>query len=255
MGIFDFLDKLPNLNEIKGSFGEVLTKYFAKLSTDAIILHDILIDGDGESTSQIDLIMIAEIGIYVVEVKNYMDARIYGDGKKSTWYCYRGGQKYNFYSPLKQNKKHIQYLKSFLTDYGEIPYYSLITMLCADCKITNINEDPENKDTAIATSLLAMLEGYKFFSKGKTAVLSEEQRQEIAEYIQNNQHQGKDARVAHKERVQEIKAQQEERKNQKICPYCKSELVLRKGKYGTFYGCSNYPKCKYTQKVSDHEEV
>ena len=40
----------------------------------------------------------------------------------------------------------------------------------------------------------------------------------------------------------------EEMKEQKICPYCKTDLVLRKGKYGEFYGCSNYPKCKYTMK-------
>ncbi len=45
-----------------------------------------------------------------------------------------------------------------------------------------------------------------------------------------------------------------ENKNIKImsdvlyCPRCKNKLVMRKGKFGTFYGCSNYPKCKYTQK-------
>ena len=32
----------------------------------------------------------------------------------------------------------------------------------------------------------------------------------------------------------------------KICPRCNSELVTRKGKYGSFLGCKNYPKCKYT---------
>ncbi len=31
-----------------------------------------------------------------------------------------------------------------------------------------------------------------------------------------------------------------------VCPACGSKLVLRKGKYGSFYGCSAYPKCKYT---------
>ena len=29
------------------------------------------------------------------------------------------------------------------------------------------------------------------------------------------------------------------------CPRCGGDLVLREGKYGQFYGCSNYPKCKY----------
>lgn len=32
------------------------------------------------------------------------------------------------------------------------------------------------------------------------------------------------------------------------CPFCNAPLVLRTGKYGRFYGCSNYPRCKYTKK-------
>lgn len=33
-----------------------------------------------------------------------------------------------------------------------------------------------------------------------------------------------------------------------LCPECGSDLVFRKGKYGTFTACSNYPKCKYIKK-------
>ena len=33
-----------------------------------------------------------------------------------------------------------------------------------------------------------------------------------------------------------------------LCPECNSPLVYRKGKYGTFVACSNYPKCKYIKK-------
>ena len=31
-----------------------------------------------------------------------------------------------------------------------------------------------------------------------------------------------------------------------ICPQCGGTLVLRHGKYGNFYGCSNYPRCRFT---------
>lgn len=34
-----------------------------------------------------------------------------------------------------------------------------------------------------------------------------------------------------------------------MCPYCGSNLVKRNGRYGTFYGCSNYPKCTYTKDI------
>ena len=32
------------------------------------------------------------------------------------------------------------------------------------------------------------------------------------------------------------------------CPNCGIALVKRKGKYGDFYGCPNYPNCKHTEK-------
>ena len=38
------------------------------------------------------------------------------------------------------------------------------------------------------------------------------------------------------------------------CPKCGSELLLRKGRYGEFIACSNFPKCKYT-KNTDGTEV
>lgn len=31
-----------------------------------------------------------------------------------------------------------------------------------------------------------------------------------------------------------------------ICPRCGNKLVLRKSEYGQFLGCTNYPKCRYT---------
>lgn len=32
-----------------------------------------------------------------------------------------------------------------------------------------------------------------------------------------------------------------------VCPRCGGELVKRNGRYGPFYGCGNYPRCKYTR--------
>jgi DNA topoisomerase-1 len=33
------------------------------------------------------------------------------------------------------------------------------------------------------------------------------------------------------------------------CPQCGSELLLRKGRYGEFIACSNFPKCKFTRNI------
>ena len=37
-------------------------------------------------------------------------------------------------------------------------------------------------------------------------------------------------------------------KTGEICPECGGELVVRRGKYGEFVACSNYPTCKYVKK-------
>ena len=34
-----------------------------------------------------------------------------------------------------------------------------------------------------------------------------------------------------------------------ICPKCGKDLVLRNGKFGSFYGCGGFPNCRYTQNV------
>jgi Zn-finger domain associated with topoisomerase type I len=39
-----------------------------------------------------------------------------------------------------------------------------------------------------------------------------------------------------------------ERTSGTTCPYCNAQLVRRNGKYGEFWGCSSYPKCKFIRK-------
>ena len=40
-----------------------------------------------------------------------------------------------------------------------------------------------------------------------------------------------------------------------LCPLCNSPLVVRKGKYGEFVACSDYPNCKYIKKESKEENI
>ena len=35
----------------------------------------------------------------------------------------------------------------------------------------------------------------------------------------------------------------------KICPLCGSVMMKRHGKYGDFYGCSNFPSCRHTEPI------
>ena len=37
--------------------------------------------------------------------------------------------------------------------------------------------------------------------------------------------------------------------SERICQNCGVPLVLRHGRNGSFYGCMNYPNCRYTEKI------
>ena len=85
-------------------------------------------------------------------------------------------------------------------------------------------------------------------TEDKPKVIDDAQKQGIFDFIQNNQHAGREARKSHKQQVISYKDHLDELEKQNLCPYCKTELVLRKGKNGEFYGCKNYPKCRFTRK-------
>jgi Restriction endonuclease len=38
------------------------------------------------------------------------------------------------------------------------------------------------------------------------------------------------------------------KKEDEKCPECGGKLIERNGKYGKFFGCSNFPKCRFTKK-------
>ncbi len=40
-----------------------------------------------------------------------------------------------------------------------------------------------------------------------------------------------------------------------LCPECGNPLVIRKGRYGSFTACSNYPECKYVKKEEKKQIV
>lgn len=57
-----------------------------------------------------------------------------------------------------------------------------------------------------------------------------------------------------KKAAEEATRRLEEQKAQNVvagnaCPLCAGKVVKRTGRYGEFWGCSNYPKCHFTAKI------
>jgi len=38
-------------------------------------------------------------------------------------------------------------------------------------------------------------------------------------------------------------------KTERICPECFKELIIIKGKFGEFIGCTGYPKCQFKKSI------
>ncbi len=43
-----------------------------------------------------------------------------------------------------------------------------------------------------------------------------------------------------------------EKPTEKICPKCGSPILIRLGRFGKFYACSKFPKCKYTESLKEN---
>lgn len=52
-----------------------------------------------------------------------------------------------------------------------------------------------------------------------------------------------------KERTDKQLAANKKKYDPTVCPECKGKLIERKGRFGSFIGCSNFPNCEYTRPI------
>ena len=106
------------------------------------IFHDLYIETNNNTFSQIDLILLTEVGIIVFEIKDY-SGWIFGKGTDQQWtqVLAYGKQKYRFQNPITQNGNHITHLKTRLDQYKHLPFYSIIVFY-GESVLKNINFVP-----------------------------------------------------------------------------------------------------------------
>ena len=99
----------------------------------------------------------------------------------------------------------------------------------------------QNNANKIKCSKVVNLDDLKSYLKhfNDGTIYTIDQMDEIYNKLINAQ-----SEMSNKEHVKNIKQTQQELK-QGICPRCGGILVERDGQYGKFYGCSNYPKCRF----------
>jgi DNA topoisomerase-1 len=112
--------------------------------------------------------------------------------------------------------------------------------------------------TEIAFTVIEMLEKYfpEIVDSNFTANM-EEMLDGVAEGETNWQQILKDFYTPFMQKITDgkknIKSLKVAKPTGEMCPECGEELLLRKGRYGEFIACSNYPKCKYTKNTDGTE--
>ena len=222
--------------QIKGAIGEsVVASILSGLPKEEYrVLNNVMLR-TGYGTTQIDHIVVSIYGIFVIETKNYkgwITGSEYGDYWTKNMY----GKKYTFRNPLKQNYAHVKALEAStgLTEDKFIPIVAFSGN--SDLKVNT------RKPVVYIGNIKQVIQSYKDIK------LQENELDTIVARVLSENITTKEERNEH---VQQIRANIRENDAKiaaGICPRCGGQLVLRKGKYGAFTGCSNYPKCRYTKK-------
>ena len=217
-----------------GQFGEFSTEYALtndNLDGELVVLKNIYVPYR-DKTSEIDLLMIHEKGIFVVESKNY-SGWIFGNASQLNWtQSQQNGEKHQYYNHIRQNQTH----KKAHSEYLNIPVSSFTSYIVFSerCSLKRV---PADTDQVIIVRRPDMLKKLRAQLRSSVNLYSPE---EITQLVQKLQPLTNKSEAEKQQHVDDIKEK---------CPFCGSELVLRRGKYGQFWGCSTYPKCKFTRPL------
>jgi len=234
----------------KGKRGEMrVSAILSQLSDEYTILNDLVFRTE-KGTTQIDHLVVSKYGIFTIETKNYR-GEIYGDDNrkewtqlivtevtyaKKWWKTYTYVTKNRFYNPVKQSIGHAYRIKELLSVFPHVKIVPIV-VFTGDAILSHV----ESKNHVVyEENLLDVIDGYKttyLTDNDIQAVLAILTSNNIRETVSDRQHV-KNLRTAAREVNATI--------NSGICPKCGGHLIGRNGKYGTFYGCSNYPKCRFT---------
>lgn len=241
--------------KLKEMVGErYVSNLLSQLSDEYIIYNDIMFR-TGNGTTQIDHLVFSKYGIFAIETKNYT-GEIYGDDTRQQWTqiisndviyhrkwwkMYRHVTKNYFYNPVKQARGHAFRIRELLKGYPNLKIIPIVAFV-GDSDLSNINS---NCHVVTGQQLVPLITGYK------NICISNQEFVSIYNILNSyNVRQIVDDET-HVNNIKRVEQDYESKIQSGICPKCGGHLTLKTGKYGSFYGCSNYPKCKFTAKQQE----
>lgn len=221
------------------------------------LLRNLYLSNPSGSTTELDLVYLTRKGIFVLESKNY-SGFVYGNPWEEEWTVSRSAgttvfgqekrEKRPFYNPIWQNDRHIHDLRAYLEEAAgldeDIPFLSVI-LFSDRCTLAEI--DPEREDCWLC-SLHRLRKTLRKALRHRPKCLSRREVRQLARLLEPLTQQSKKVQRQHVRQVKKIRR----KARPGLCPRCGGRLVLRTATQGPnagkrFYGCSNYPHCRYTE--------
>lgn len=189
-----------------------------------------------KGTSQIDHLVVSRYGLFVIETKNYK-GWIYGGENSEQWTQNIYGKKYSLYNPILQNAGHVRALRRVLAEFGEVPIIPIV----AFSKRGSVSVRSDEAHVVYWSDIKLVIGQY-----GEPK-LSPETVDAICKKIESKRFDStQETAQMHRQNARRAKEQKNEAIDSGRCPRCGGRLVLREGRYGRFWGCSNYPRCRFT---------
>lgn len=200
-----------------------------------VVINDVILPTT-HGTSQIDHIVVSIYGIFVIETK-YYNGWIYGGEYSEYWTQNVYGEKHQFYNPILQNEGHVRALRRVLAEFEPLDIIPIV----AFSGTADIKMDIKESHVVYWSQLRRCIRRYskeRHTWKEVKAICNRiyEVKLKPSRKTQRKHMVGVRSAQIHRERA--IKDGR--------CPRCGGKLIERQGKFGRFYGCSNYPNCRFT---------
>ncbi|CAM2079341.1 MAG: nuclease-related domain-containing protein [uncultured Clostridium sp.] len=221
-------------SKVKGYVGEKLVaKKLSKLNKRKYKIINNLLLKTLKGTAQIDHIVISQYGIFVIETKNYKGI-ITGNEYDDNWNQILFNNKEVLRNPIKQNNGHIKALKDVIPALR----YKKINSIILFTKRSNLKVNTE-------TTVIYYNKVNKVIKRSRKKEFTKEEVDYIYKKLNELNIDCFKQRVVHVKNVKRNIKEAEKKLRKNKCPRCGGKLKKKKGKYGKFKRCKNYPECTF----------
>ena len=260
----------------KGKKGEYLIfKNLHPLEGKKRFLFNLYIPKRNGDTTEIDVVLLHESGIHIFEPKNY-SGWIFGSEANRYWTQVlplgrRRSQKNRFFNPILQNKTHVKWLLSYLSDSGLHAYsYAVFSNRCTfkDITLTSGKHDVIHRRNILPTLRHNAAMAGRRLTDTQIDALCEKlfpltQADETEKFLHGVSVREKQISPDEKPVFRHKQPPRPARETAQpdigtLCPRCGGRLVVRTAAKGErkgrqFSGCSDFPKCRYTQNIPKNQ--